>query len=162
MASLLEQPYQPESPGPGPSEDGAITIFRLKDLTLPAEPEQDLLAIQHAFRAEHRPVGPTENYLVEQLVCACWRRRRLARCEVGLLQHQTDEGVHEFPRKAGEDADAKFTRLLGIAFDRDCSDGDCRPKLSRCDMAEERSFLRCLQQLRRLQDARNPRAARKA
>ena len=155
MASLLNEPYEAESPE---LEHAAITIFRPKDLTLPAESEQDLLSIQRAFRAEHRPVGPTENYLVEQLACSCWRRRRLARTEVGLLQHQTDETLHQFPPRPTEDAEAKYTRLLGIAFDRDCSDGNCRPKLSRCDMAEDHSFLRCLQQLRRLQAIRNPRA----
>jgi hypothetical protein len=62
-----------------------------KDAVLPTEDASQFRALLAAFRAEHQPITPTEDYLVENMVTAIWRRRRLQAIEVGLIDLQTCE-----------------------------------------------------------------------
>ena len=53
------------------------------------------------------------------------------------------------------------TKLLGIAFHRDCAHANALPKLSRCESVAERSFIHCLEVLKRLQARRTGQRAPK-
>src|SRR5437667_2383271 len=48
-----------------------------KHAVLENENEQEFQEMLEAFEAEHQPIGPTENLLVQQMVMAAWRLQRL-------------------------------------------------------------------------------------
>src|SRR5215204_1276727 len=51
------------------------------DTVLPWENESEYHALLAALIAEHRPQGPTEEHLVEELAGVMWRKRRLRLAE---------------------------------------------------------------------------------
>ena len=56
-----------------------------KHAVLENENEQEFQEMLEAFEAEHQPIGPTENLLVQQMVMAAWRLQRLRALETGLF-----------------------------------------------------------------------------
>lgn len=59
-----------------------------KEILLPGEDEGALRELGENLRAELEPVGVLENLLVDQIVAAYWRLRRLGRVEVGIFIHE--------------------------------------------------------------------------
>ena len=114
---------------------------------------------------------------MEQIIGALWRLRRARRVEAGILENEIcgaarareDEGMPqndrmmrdmmnprsapsaEERRKAVENASAAD---WGAAFMRDANRGNAFSKLSRYETAIERSFMKSLHELQRLQAAR--------
>src|SRR4051794_35565070 len=60
-----------------------VGVF-VKHLLLPDDDSAEFARLRIALHEEWRPVGPTENSLVERLVALLWRQRRLYRAESGL------------------------------------------------------------------------------
>ena len=56
-----------------------------RETLLPGEDEEALRELGQNLRAELQPVGELENHLVDRLVSACWRLRRLRRVEAGIV-----------------------------------------------------------------------------
>lgn len=54
---------------------------------LPWEDADDYAALAASLAAEHRPNGPTEEHLVEELAGILWRKRRLRLAEAAAHQH---------------------------------------------------------------------------
>jgi len=64
------------------SRFNAVKHGILSKLTvLPWENQDEYDALHAAFVEEHRPVGPTEEHLVEELAAIFWRKRRLRLAE---------------------------------------------------------------------------------
>src|SRR4029077_2653075 len=73
-----------------PAETGGTDITRFNALrhgvlsrytVLPSESTDEYRAVVEALVAEHRPQGPTEEHLVEEIAGILWRKRRLRLAE---------------------------------------------------------------------------------
>src|SRR5207237_10145213 len=60
--------------------------FTAAEIILPTVEEKiDFEQFRAAFEAEHQPVGPTEQVLVEDIVIARWRLNRIRKMEPGFF-----------------------------------------------------------------------------
>jgi len=59
--------------------------LRSQDVLLPGEDEEALKALDENLRAELQPVGELENLLMDGIIAAHWRLRRLRRVESGIF-----------------------------------------------------------------------------
>src|ERR671920_1687092 len=59
--------------------------LRSQEVLLPGEDEEALKGLDENLRAELQPVGEMENLLVDNIVAAHWRLRRLRRVETGIF-----------------------------------------------------------------------------
>src|SRR5207244_11155557 len=98
-----------------------------RDTTLDCEDDAEFNRLLAAFRQEHQPVGPTEDFFVQQLAAAYWKSRRLTRMETGALAHQFEKtamiGLSDYrpPIPATPPAVRDLDPLmLGIAIHDDC------------------------------------------
>lgn len=80
------------STGPRSAEGKAVSSLNAmkhgllsREALLPGEPETELVELGKGLRTRLRPVGELENLLVDRMVAAAWRLRRLHRVETGLL-----------------------------------------------------------------------------
>jgi len=103
---------------------------------LPDEDPQELEDLRESVRADLNPEGTQEECLVELMVDALWRRRRLGRVEAGIYSFQQGN---------------EPTATLGLKFMRGAG---AFTTLSRYESALERSYYRALHELQRLQEAR--------
>lgn len=144
--------------------------IRSADITLSSEGPGDFDAHLRAFRAEHNPITPTEQYLVERLAVTSWSAQRISRMHTGFLDHLTGQAAQRL-RREREDTEeetqqetpagrhAEDTLLLGMAVLRDSTGANATPKLSTCQARAERSFIMSLRQLRDLRNRRTAAAA---
>lgn len=77
-----------------PASSTAVTRFNAlrhgvlsRYTVLPWEDRQEYQSVLDALVAEHQPVGPTEEHLVEELAGILWRKRRLRLAEMATYQH---------------------------------------------------------------------------
>src|SRR5918997_990634 len=59
--------------------------LRSEEILLPGEDEQALRELDEYLRAELQPTGELENLLIDRVVTAYWRLRRLGRVEAGIF-----------------------------------------------------------------------------
>jgi hypothetical protein len=90
--------------------------------------------------------------LVDRIISAHWRLRRLGRVEAGIFTYKyygtpSDSLEMEGMQEAN-------TTMLGNAFVSDANEGNAFSKLSRYETAIERSLFKSLHELQRLQAAR--------
>src|SRR5918997_4384401 len=62
-----------------------------QEVLLQEEDEQALRELDERLRAELRPEGEIEDLLVEQIVAAQWRLRRMRRSAAGIFDLQSNE-----------------------------------------------------------------------
>lgn len=80
--SEIQSALPAERAGPEMSRFNALRHGVLSRYTvLPWESEDEYAALVAALVAEHRPQGPTEEHLVEELAGVVWRKRRLRLAE---------------------------------------------------------------------------------
>jgi hypothetical protein len=72
-----------------------------KDVLLPWEDGEALRELDEGLRTELHPVGNLENLLVDRIVAAVWRLRRLGRVETGIFVWEHHE---EFAERAEREA----------------------------------------------------------
>ncbi len=65
-----------------------------RDTVLPWEDETEYGELLDALADEHKPQGPTEEHLVEELAGILWRKRRLRLAEASAMR----EGLYEATR----------------------------------------------------------------
>jgi hypothetical protein len=70
-----------------------------REILLPGEDEAALQDLGERLRAELQPVGELENLLVERVIAATWRLRRLARVEAGIFAWEFYEQLIERARR---------------------------------------------------------------
>lgn len=102
-----------------------------------------LEALRDSFAAELAPQGPLEAALVERIVGAVWRLRRVQGAEVGMYDVDSGFDFDAFATTAGQRAGATFTGRR-----------DTFAVLSRYEAALERSLYGALHELQRLQASR--------
>jgi len=117
--------------------------LRSEEILLPGEDEQALRELDEYLRAELQPVGELENLLIDRVVAAYWRLRRLGRVEAGVFMQQSYGDVG--------DLDA-YT--LGLSFISDGNGANAFSKLSRYEAGIERGLYKALHELQRLQAVR--------
>jgi hypothetical protein len=148
---------------------------------LPTEDRKDFDKLRASLMDDLKPEGELENILMEQIVSATWRLRRIQQIETGLLGWQYFEiqserankkaGTYEYDpfkrklilessllynesklreKEAKEIAESDVP-TLGMAFSKSQED---LAKLSRYQVAIERSLYKALEELERLQSKR--------
>jgi hypothetical protein len=87
-----------------------------REILLPGEDEEALRELGERLRAELQPVGELENLLVDRIISAYWRLRRLGRVETGIFAWEL---YGELARRAHEEANSytKQERILDAAID---------------------------------------------
>ena len=150
----------------GPKTPEGKTAIRLnavqhgllaEEILLPGEDEAALRKLGERLRTELQPVGELENLLVDRIISAHWRLRRLGRVEAGIFTYKyygTLSGALEM--EAMQEAN---TTSLGNAFVTDANQSNAFSKLSCYETAIERSLLKALHELQRLQAARQAEGA---
>jgi len=103
--------------------------------------------------AELQPEGELEEMLVERIVAARWRLRRLHRVEAGVFDWRIASENARVNSSAFGPPPNEAT-MLGLSFIRDGNGANAFSKLSRYEIPIERSLYRALHELQRLQAAR--------
>ena len=126
--------------------------FTAAEIILPTvEEEIDFEQFRYAFEEEYRPVGPTEEVLVEDMVISRWRLNRIRKMEPGFFAMELD---------SRKEATAKyFSHLnaqahLAAAISHDAFHDDVLGKMSRHEGRFERTFYKALKELQRLRALR--------
>src|ERR671912_2997889 len=89
--------------------------LRSQEVLLPGEDGEALKELDENLRAELQPVGELENLLVDRIIAAHWRLRRLARVEAGIFVRELSRGLAS---QANSETD---TATLGMSFIRDAN-----------------------------------------
>ena len=77
--------------------------LRAEEILLAGENEEALKELGERLRAELQPVGEFENLLVDQIVAAYWRLRRVGRVETGIFAwERSEERAERAEREAKE------------------------------------------------------------
>jgi hypothetical protein len=87
--------------------------LRSQEVLLPGEDGEALKELDENLRAELQPVGELENLLVDGIVAAHWRLRRLRRVESGIFAWQLYE---ELAERAQQEAQTYEYNLLAEAY----------------------------------------------
>jgi len=138
-----------KSTGPKtPEGKSAVRLNALKhgllsrEIFLPGEDEKALRELDEYLRVELQPVGELENLLIDRVVAAYWRLRRLGRVEAGI-----------FIRESYGDVGDPDASKLDLSFIRDDNGANAFSKLSRYEAGIERGLYKALHELQRLQAA---------
>jgi hypothetical protein len=118
--------------------------LRSEEILLPGEDEEALRELDQYLRAELQPVGELENLLIDRVVAAYWRLRRVGRVEAGIFTWSKLDSE---------------TAELGLTFIRDANGANAFSKLSRYEAGIERSLYKALHELQRLQVARHTKSS---
>ena len=92
--------------------------LRSQEVLLPGEDGEALKELDENLRAELEPVGELENLLVDGIVAAHWRLRRLRRVEAGIFAWELYE---ELAERAQGEADSYVSTLGDIMEASDTS-----------------------------------------
>ena len=122
-----------------------------QEILLPEEDEEALRDLNERLRAELRPEGEMEDLLVEQIVAAQWRLRRMRRVEAGVFDWESSSARSEADEFRSL---PEGTSMLGLSFIRDANTANAFSKLSPYETTIERSLYKALHELQRLQAAR--------
>ena len=121
------------------------------DIVLTSEDDAPFEELLQAFLNEYDPQTPTEHTLLEQLVCAAWRLRRVRSLEQGIFNNRLSETT-EYMDETYEEASPSLR--LGHIFLKDASGPEALTALSRFEGRIERSYYRALRELQRIRDLR--------
>ena len=126
--------------------------FTAAEIILPTVEEKiDFQQFRFAFEEEYKPVGPTEEVLVEDIVTARWRLNRIRKMEPGFFALR-QEVLKERVKDDFSSLDAQ-AHLAFIVRD-DAQHADILGKMSRYEGRFERTFYKALKELQRLQALR--------
>ena len=117
---------------------------------LASESREQYQALLDAYIQQFQPDGPVESHLIEEMVAAKWRQRRLWAIETDLLE---DEIIVQ---KKKLDADGEtYDEITPLSFAyRDLSASSALPFLTRHESRLERAYFRALKTLLDLQRLR--------
>src|SRR6202158_947249 len=150
-AAKSHGPTTPEGPAAVP-HNALKHGFTAAEIILPTVEEKiDFEQFRAAFEAEHQPVGPTEEVLVEDIVVSRWRLNRIRKMQPGFFAMELD--------RLKESREKYFSHLdgqahLAQAIDHDAFHEDVLGKMSRYEGRFERTFYKALKELQRLQALR--------
>ena len=91
-----------------------------KEILLPGEDEQALTELGERLRDELQPFGELENLLVDQIISAYWRLRRLGRVETGIFAWERSEELAERAEREAQGYESgkaeDLSRLLNVTI----------------------------------------------
>ncbi len=119
-------------------------------VVLPNEPHEQYREMLQAYLQQFQPQGPAEFDLVEEMVAAKWRQRRLWAIETDLLE---DEMHHQKAKFDEEGTDYTPITPLSFAYAA-LSASTSLPFLTRNESRLERAYSRALKNLLELQRLR--------
>ena len=123
-------------------------------VVLPAESAADFQRLLDSYLDEFAPASPVEVELVETMVAARWRLRRLAEIETTLLANEIQRSARYIENDFDElNLEPEDADRLAYAF-KDLSDGRSLGLLIRYEGALSRSYSRAFKQLQILQSYR--------
>jgi len=126
--------------------------FTAAEIILPTVEEKiDFQQFRFAFEEEYKPVGPTEEVLVEDMVVSRWRLNRIRKMEPGFFALR-QEVLKQRVKDDFSSLDAQ-AHLAFIVRD-DAQGSDTLGKMSRYEGRFERTFYKALKELQRLQALR--------
>jgi hypothetical protein len=111
-----------------------------RHVVLPGEDPDEYDRLLAELLDEHKPAGPTERFLVQQMAQAQWKLDRIARME---------QQIFERRMASGEAADP------AAAWDQDCAGPNSLLKLGRYQAAAQRAWFKALAALQSLQSPRH-------
>jgi hypothetical protein len=121
---------------------------RAESRIIPGEDVQALAQLAEAYRQEYQPDGPEEELLLDTIIRADWTQRRMARLEA--------EVFHAFLSQSPDSSTSP-----GAAFLNDASGPNALQKIYRRQQSASREWYRARIELRRLQEDRLHRSARR-
>jgi hypothetical protein len=122
---------------------------------LPIENPAEFQALLDRLRATYQPANEAQEFSLREMAWADWRLRRVVRIESGMYAYRLEKirlGEHcpdTAPQPARTIRQQRYdqeTRLLGIAFFRDCED-NAFVKLSRYENALRRAYYKARNEL---------------
>lgn len=125
-----------------------------RNAVLPQEDQRAYLDLLASLRAEFRPQGPLEAFLVQQMASSQWRLLRLARMERGFLMAGIDDAPPKRRRDLSEDDEV--TRRLGVLFQKN-SGTDAFARLTRYENMLNGEYFGALRTLTNLRKTPAPR-----
>ena len=139
-------------PGRKISSQNAVTHgLYAKGVVLAVESREQYQEMLHAYLQQFQPEGPVEHDLVEEMVAAKWRQRRLWAIEADLLEDQMIQ------QKAKLDAeDTGYDAITPLSFAYDALSKSTLSFLTRNESRLERAYNRALKMLLDLQRLRQP------
>jgi hypothetical protein len=125
--------------------------FAAKSVVLPTESTREFQALLDSYVVQFDPQGGVERELVQTMVAARWRLRRICNIETALLST-------ELVRRA-EDIDEEFSNMQNVdrlawVFEQLADHGQTLSLVVRYESALNRSYDRAFKQLHMLQSAR--------
>lgn len=119
-------------------------------IVLQGEPREKYRELLDAYILQFQPDGPAELHLVEEMVAAKWRQRRLWAIETDLLEDEM------LVQKKKLDADGEtYDEITPLSFAyRDLAASSALPFLTRHESRLERAYFRALKTLLELQRLR--------
>jgi hypothetical protein len=109
---------------------------------IPGEDPAALEALTSRYHNQFQPANPLEAHFVDALIRADWTKRRLSIIEANTIKAMLREQPEDEPN------------LLGAAILRDAAGPNALQKIFRHQNAQERTYLKALAELRRLQAER--------
>src|SRR5229473_8479442 len=126
--------------------------FTAAEIILPTVEEKiDFEQFRFAFEEEYKPVGPTEEVLVEDIVVARWRLNRIRKMEPGFFALGL-KGRQRVRQEIYSNLDGQAHLADVVSYD--ASGDDTYGKMSRYEGRFERTFYKALKELQRLQALR--------
>src|SRR5919107_5572086 len=116
-----------------------------QEVLIPGEDEDALKELAERLRAELQPVGEMESQLVERIIDAVWRLRRLSRVEAGIF---TWELYEELAQRAQEEAQTYERSTLN-----DFIENQYGPSTRITDEQKHQEALSRVQEIKAKQDA---------
>jgi hypothetical protein len=147
-----------KSTGPKtPEGKGAVRLNALKhgllsqEVLVPGEDEATLKELGERVSAELRPVGELEDLLVEQIIAALWRLRRLRRVEAGIFSW---EFYGELAERAEQEARGYEKHFVDFFMEtvEVTPDGRDMPRIEITDEAKHQEALAKARKMRAEQD----------
>lgn len=152
-----------KSTGPRTSEGKALVALNpikhgllSKEVLLAHEDENSLVELGKRLRHQLAPVGELEIMLVDRVISAAWRLRRILRIEKEMMDHELSDKEKSrlsFSRKMRQEP-----VTLWEALESDFQYRDSLFKFMRYETHIERGLYKALHELQRLQAARTGKA----
>lgn len=120
-----------------------------KEVLLASEDESALVDMGKRMRHDLAPVGELEMILVDRIISAAWRLRRVLRAENDLIDKKVSEELTTWRRKKGGEIPVNMWAALG-----GYNTMENITKLNRYETHIERGMYKALNELHRLQAAR--------
>lgn len=164
-----------KSEGPETARGKSISRFNAlrhgltaKEILLPGEDAESFLDLQHRLEIELDPVGALERELVNRLAALFWRLRRANRIETGILQFELSKAAgqdlfaSEEEEEDDEDEEELTSESIGSGFRTAAYGSDPLSKLARYETSLDRSVIRIIRELERIQKNRRERESASA